>query len=90
MTALDWRCHTPNVLKEVLTNRGSEALRTPIAILGQLLFDVATRASELNDPALNLLMLRLALYSAGDPDVHSASDIDAVFAEQTKRLEKMS
>lgn len=64
----EWRVHTPNLLKEVLSNPGTGMLIIPLKILGKLLTAVGDRASELNDPELNKLMLRLTIYSAADPE----------------------
>lgn len=81
-----WKCHTPNLLSEILKNNGSETLRQPIRIFADLLHQVATRAAELNDPALNLLMLRLTLYDAADLEKHSAGDVAAAYAGQHARM----
>lgn len=64
---LDWKVHTPNLLQEVLSNNTTAILKKPLQILGHLLADVAARAIELDDPKLNHLMCRLALYSVADP-----------------------
>lgn len=87
MKKLGWRVHTPNLLSEIANNSGQAILQKPLQILGLLLHDVATRAAKINDPALNLLMLRLALYDAGDPDKHPASDIAVTIREQERRME---
>jgi hypothetical protein len=65
---LKWKVHTPNLLKETLTNPGTSALSTPFSIFGKLLAAVAERAIELKDPELDKLMLRLTLYSQADPE----------------------
>jgi hypothetical protein len=65
---IQWRVHTPNLLKEVLANSSAGILEKPLNILGKLLAMVGERAAELNDPELNALMLRLTIYSAADPD----------------------
>lgn len=65
---LDWKVHTPNLLKEVLANPSTGILSAPLKIFGDILFEVAERASEINDPELNLLMCRLALYEVADPN----------------------
>lgn len=83
---LSWKVHTPNLIRETLNNKGSEALRTPLTIFGRLLADVAERAAELDDPALNLLMLRLTLYDQGDREKHSPEEISAVYEAQRARL----
>lgn len=63
-----WRVNTPQLLKEVLVNQGSlSILNKPIQIFASLLEAVADRAGELNDPQLNALMCRMALYAESDP-----------------------
>jgi hypothetical protein len=39
----------------------------PIQIFSSILYEVGARAAELNDPKLNKLMARLAIYSQTDP-----------------------
>lgn len=65
---LKWSCHTPNLLKEILNNRGTHILRTPLIIFASILNDVAIRSSQLNDDRLNALMCRLTLYELSDPE----------------------
>ena len=62
-----WRCNTPQLLQEIATNPQCWILQKPLQIFGNMLYQVAKRAQELNDPQLNQLMLRLALYEQGDP-----------------------
>lgn len=83
---LEWKCHTPNLLREVMNNEGAEILAKPLEIFGHLLHRVAQRATELNDPELNILMLRLTLYDAADQELHSTEEIIAAFASQADRL----
>ena len=65
---LHWKVHTYGLLREILTNTGTGILRVPLGIFGQLLFAVGERAAELNDPQLNALMVRLAIYTCADPE----------------------
>ena len=83
---LQWKIHTPNLLNEVLCNAGTGVLNKPIQLLGIGLHAVATRAAELNDPALNLLMLDLTLYELGDPTKHTSAEINRARAGQVRRL----
>lgn len=62
-----WKVHTPNLLKEIGGNPGLWALKVPLNIFADLLAQTAARASELNDPELNALMVRLTLYDVADP-----------------------
>jgi hypothetical protein len=64
-----WKVHTVNLLREIVENNHHMAIFTqPINIFGHMLHDIAKRSSQLNDPILNDLMMRLALYEAGDPE----------------------
>lgn len=64
---LKWRVNTPALLNEVLENASCSILSKPLAILGHILGEVGARAAELNDPQLNALMMRLAIYEVSDP-----------------------
>ncbi len=64
---LDWRCHTQRLFKEILVNDQCKVLHQPLIILLAILHEVAERAIELNDDKLNVLMIRLTLYSCADP-----------------------
>jgi len=82
-----WSCHTPNLLTEILNNPGTGILRVPFNIFGKMLAEVADRAIILDDPELNILMLRLTLYEVADMDIPSGSAREAAFESQYKRLE---
>ncbi len=83
---LDWKCHTPRLFDEILLNPGTSALKQPLIIFRAILREVAQRAIELNDDELNLLMLRLTLYSCADP---LCKDYDPnVIKQLEKRLAK--
>ena len=64
---VEWKCHTSRLMLEVLENQSCSTLKVPINIFGKLLANVATRASQLNDPILNKLMCQLTLYEVADP-----------------------
>lgn len=64
-THMQFRVDTVSLLKEIADAgipRNMGVLKIPINIFKDLLADVAQRATEINDPRLNILMLRLALY----------------------------
>lgn len=64
-----WKVHTPNLLKEIVNfNPTMAVMGTPISILGTVLFALADRARELNDPELNSLLCRLTLVTQADPE----------------------
>lgn len=56
-----WKCDFPAYMKEIASNPGN-----PYAVTFNILFKIMTalteRAIELNDPALNIIMLQLSLY----------------------------
>jgi hypothetical protein len=62
-----WRVNTPQLLKEIAENNGVAILKIPLNVFQSILAEVAERASELNDPKMNALMCRLAMYSVSDP-----------------------
>lgn len=80
---LDWKCHLPQLFEEILSNKTAAILQIPLRITLNILGKVAARAIELNDPQLNILMLRLTLYSAADP---SSEDYDPKAIEKCKAL----
>lgn len=86
MSKIEWKVHTSSLLREVLSNPGTAILTTPINIFGNLLAQVAERAAIINDPELNIMMLRLTLYEQADPDKFTATQIERHFARQRRRL----
>lgn len=65
MKYLEFRVDTPALLKEIadaglIANGG--VLFIPLNTLRNYLLRVAQRASEINDPQLNILMLKMNLY----------------------------
>ena len=68
-TSLQWRVNTPEFLREVLEHSGAKLgiCQQPFMIFKAILAEVSDRAIELNDPQLNCLMIRLALYEGTLP-----------------------
>ena len=81
-----WRIHMPNLLEEALTNPGASALARPLNILGQKLCELAELAIEIDDPRLHLIMLDLALYSAGHPPETSLDEISKTRKELLRQI----
>jgi hypothetical protein len=72
---LKWRVDTLALLNEIADSamdRKMGILKIPINIFKDLLADVAQRATELNDPELNILMLRLNLYEVPQNEIIEA------------------
>ncbi len=62
-----WKVNTPGFLKEICGNPQVAPIQITFQIFADILYEVATRASELNDDKLNALMCRLSLYEISDP-----------------------
>lgn len=64
---LSWRCHTPNLLREIAGSNHLGAMTTAISIMQTLLVQLAAIAIEIDDPKFNSMMIRLTLYDQADP-----------------------
>jgi hypothetical protein len=79
-----WKVNTVSLLKEMVENNDKMGIfKHPVNIFGEILGEVAERAKELNDPKLNVLMCRLALYEQADPFSPSYSQemMDIVYSD---------
>lgn len=72
-----WKVNTASMLNEVLTNPGTSIFIKPFQIFGGILHELGERAAELNDPKLNAIMCKLAIYEISDP-YHPNYDAEAV------------
>jgi hypothetical protein len=80
MENLYFKVHAANLLREAVEgSKAGHAIAIPMQLLIALLAQVGQRAAELNDPKLNALMCRMAIYSISDP--HS-SDFDKKLTNQ--------
>lgn len=81
---LNFKVHTVRLLEEILnSNNNMGIFSVPIHQFGVLLYRVAQRASELNDPILNHLMCELTLYEIADP---YNVNYDKAMLEEIERL----
>lgn len=74
---MQFSVNTIGLLTEIVDSgldRRMGVLKTPINQFRHLLVQVAQRATELNDPKLNVLMLRLWLYEASPEDMPKLID----------------
>lgn len=62
MNDLVWKIDLPNFLKEISMCSKYVPYAISFQILAQVLGILAKRAIEINDPALNIIMLNLGLY----------------------------
>lgn len=77
---MTWRVDTPALLNEI-ANCSNQGIYSPVmAIFGRALACVADRATQLNDPILNICMLKLKMYEVP----HDL--INEKIKEQLKRL----
>jgi len=76
---LQWKVHTVELFKDIAANPECSMHRIPLNILQNLLAQVAQRATELHDPILDRLMIRLTLYSVANPN---EADYDAEIVVQ--------
>lgn len=83
---LEWKVNTPGLLREIMSNPSSSVLLQPIGIFRNMLEQVAARAIELDDPQLNILMLRLALYEQSNPEKNRGEEITAIIEQQKERI----
>jgi len=80
-----FKCHVPNLLKEVTENalvKNAGVLRTPLNVFRNYLGLIAQRAAQIDDPELNILMLETALYE-GTP-----SELSEAIEQQKKRIKQ--
>lgn len=80
VSGAEWKVNTLGLIKELFNNPGTGALVIPFHIFQRILGEVAERAIELNDPELNALMCRLALFEQSDP---YSKDYNGEFTERT-------
>lgn len=62
MNDMVWKVDLPSLLKEIAECSKSIPYAMTFKVLAQVLNVLTERAIEINDPALNIIMLRLGLY----------------------------
>lgn len=85
---LKWRVDTPSLLAEICNNPGVAILKIPLNIFRIKLIELAECAIRINDPELNVIMLRLALYEEGNPN--SKEYNPKAISQQEKLIKKKS
>lgn len=65
--------HTVRLLDEIQNNatrpKDMAALQIPFDYFRALLHEVAQRCTEINDPVLDILMIKMTMYSVANPDM---------------------
>lgn len=65
---VEWRVNTPALVGEIANNNSQMAfLRAGLQIFMGILYELGECASRINDPILNGMMCRLAIYEIADP-----------------------
>lgn len=62
MNDIVWKCDLPSFLKEIAECSKGAPYKVTFVILSRILEILAERAIEINDPALNIIMMNLGLY----------------------------
>ncbi len=78
-----WKVDTPGLLRDIPKNPETAVLSRGMVILNGLLGQVAKRTIQLDDPILNDLMFRLALYEGSLP---SHEDYEIMKTQIEERL----
>lgn len=85
MNDLVWKVDVPAFLQEIVTASRNTPYKATFKILNNVLAILAQRAIELNDPALNIIMLNLSLY-----DGSHGKDIKEIKARERNRILEQS
>lgn len=64
----EFKVHLPNLFKEVLNNAGTSILNVPLKLTLGIMEELAELAVRLDNPELNVICLRLALFEQGNPE----------------------
>lgn len=78
-----WKADIPAFLYEIMECSQNVPYKVTFTIIGQLLKVLAQRAIEINDPALNIIMLHLSLYDGAHSD-----NARVQIATQRERIEE--
>ena len=82
---MQWKVNSGSLIKQILDNPGTSVMVTPLNIFKNLLGQVGKEAARINDPKLNALMCRLAIYSISDPyDADFDADLTRSIIEQAQ------
>lgn len=81
MNDMVWKVDLPSFLKEIAECSKSVPYAITFKILAQVLNILTERAIEINDPALNIIMLNLGLY-----EVAHDKNVDEVISKLRKLI----
>lgn len=81
MNDMSWKVDLPNFMKEIAECSKSIPYAVTFKILNSVLGILAERAIEINDPALNIIMLNLGLYEGAHD-----KNVDEVISQLRKLI----
>lgn len=81
MNDMVWKVDLPEFLKEISECSKYVPYTASFKILAQILRVLVERATEINDPALNIIMLNLGLYEGAHD-----KDVDEVISQLRKLI----
>ena len=81
MNDMVWKVDLPRLLKEIAECSKSTPYPITFTILTRVLGILTERAIEINDPALNIIMLRLGLYEGAHD-----KNVDVVISQLRKLI----
>lgn len=81
MDDMGWKVDLPSLLKEIAECSKNVPYAKTFKILAQVLNVLTERAIEINDPALNIIMLRLGLYEGAHD-----KNVDEVISQLRKLI----
>jgi hypothetical protein len=81
MNDMVWKVDLPKFLKEISECSTSTPYAASFRILAQVLKVLTERAIEINDPALNIIMLNLGLYEGAHDE-----NVDVVISQLRKLI----
>ena len=81
MNDMVWKVDMPRLLKEIAECSKSTPYPVTFTILARVLGILTERAIEINDPALNIIMLRLGLYEGAHD-----KNVDVVISQLRKLI----
>ena len=81
MYGMVWKVDLPSLLKEIAECSKSVPYAKTFKILAQVLNVLTERAIEINDPVLNIIMLRLGLYEGAHD-----KNVDEVISQLRKLI----
>lgn len=81
MNDMVWKVDLPKFLKEISECSTNVPYATSFRILAQVLKVLVERAIEINDPALNIIMLNLGLYEGAHDE-----NVDEVISQLRKLI----